>query len=186
MEQSLLPDNSPDQIRQRRAQNTLIIIGGSVILFGIWSIFKSIGVLFITKDELLEDVRNAIQTESEPISEGLALGIVVAGILIILAIIILIRIIIGLSAIKAGRNKKHGFIYIPLTILMILASWLQIVRGLSLFLTAVEEEASGDTSLMSVVIEITSMIMMIEMLVSAARLRKYRKKAGKGKERQAS
>ncbi len=179
MRQNYLPDNSPDQIKQRRAQDTLIIVGSGVILFGIWTVLKSIGMLFITREELMEQIREAIDAQHLPVNERLVMVIALVMIGLFLLAGILIRVIIGTSAIAAGRNRKHGAAYIPLTILMILTSMLSIGGGLGSFFISVKEETAGDSSLSGIIIEITSIIMLIEMLVSAARLRKYRKKAEK-------
>ena len=86
-----------------------------------------------------------------------------------------IRTQIGLAAISEGRGRRRRKGYLILAAIIIIVSVLEVISNIILSNPEASYGAlSADTSLSSSVIELTSMVMLTEMIVSAVRLRKAR------------
>ena len=102
----------PREITLRRNQDTLVIVGTGVIIFGIWSLLKTLFALLLNIGDLYE----VILKEETP--EGrVAIFIVVT---LMLMIDLAFRVSVGLSAIAVARGKKSRFIAVELTSLITL------------------------------------------------------------------
>ena len=49
-------NNEPKQIEIRKSQNTLIVVGSGIILFGVWSAVKMLSMLFLLRKETVEGI----------------------------------------------------------------------------------------------------------------------------------
>ena len=57
--------NSATEIELRRRQNTLIIVGAGTILFGVWSIVKTVGVFIFDKTRRMAVLKGMIEANGE-------------------------------------------------------------------------------------------------------------------------
>ena len=180
---SLYLDNSDNAVRLRRHENNLMIIGMGIMIFGMWDIAKTMGILFLNKrifiDAISENM-NGVENVDGVFSDGFVFTIFAGLVISILLVSIAARLIIGISAVSVARKKKKRFFYIPVAVLYIVSS----VITIYLIIQSVVDTLSGtdiivletrDSPIVSVVIEITNIIMMIEVVVSSIKIRKLRK-----------
>lgn len=58
-------NNDIDHIMMRRSQNTLIVVGTGTILFSVWTVVKTLGSLFMRREEAVAIARRtAVKTGS--------------------------------------------------------------------------------------------------------------------------
>lgn len=150
------------EIKMRRYQNLLTVSGLGVIIFGLWSVLKTILLLFM-RDEVLGVLSNDPHT----------LAATLAGIGAILLIDIVIRLFVGLSARAEGFGKKKGYAYIVFAVLMAIASTTSLVM---VFFDA--NYKSITEMVVAVIVEVTSLIVTIELLVAAFTVKKLKKELG--------
>ncbi len=174
-----LINNSPEQIKLRKSQNTLIIVGAGMILFDIWSAVKALIVLLIGRADTIASVRENMTDDSLQLSDGAILAVTIIIFMLAVLIELGIRVYIGLSAIAEARGKRSGKLYLVLTVFFILFSFVTIAASIVALVTGAVKEGTSqeDVSMASIVIEVTSLIMMIQMIISAVRVKKYNKAA---------
>ncbi|MBQ6622945.1 MAG: hypothetical protein IJH75_08915 [Mogibacterium sp.] len=164
--------NDPEDIRIRRARNLLIIVGTGIIALGAWSFAKSV-LLLLTDRASLYALAAETAAQDGVFSEQTAYGIILAVILLATLLDISVRLYVGRSAIAEGMGRKRSRLYILLTCIMILFSLLLLIFGIATFFFKADgQQAEGSVSF--IIIELTSLIMMSEMVVSAVRVRKHR------------
>ena len=174
-----------DSAKLRKYEHTLAISGAGVIAFGVWSVIKAvlyflmigparIGSLF--EDELPSDIRVLGISD-----KGLGLGIVFI-VLFILLFDLLLRVYIGGSAIADGRRlKKKKPVYIALAVFVsfgLMADLFGRVMGVN-NVTAGEDAGSIGSVIastrVSVMVDVTSLIALIYLIVAAVIVRRMRK-----------
>ena len=173
-------NNSPEQIELRRAQDTLVNVGWGVIAFGLWSLIKAIGVLLLNKTELIAFIRNAAGEAGIEFTDDEFFTAMVAIVAAAMFLGMLLHLYVGRSAIREARGKRCFFLYIPIAVLMagssVLSIYLTIVNS---FIPSKQTGLSvleGNSALASILIEITSMIMLLAMAAAAAKVRRYKKR----------
>lgn len=143
------------QLSLRKNQNNLVVIGLGVIAFGVWSTIKAVlYTAFNTESLLGESAGDNLVT--------LALWIIMA---FILAIDLSLRLYVGLNAIAEGRERKRKTGYIVMALLMALGNFVSVAAELY-FIRSTE---SIGTVIVTIVVDLTSGIMLTEMVVSAIR-----------------
>ena len=147
------------EVKMRRYQNLLTVSGLGVIVFGLWSVLKTILLLFFKK-ELLANVPD----------DTLFRVILFIIIGLILLIDFLIRLYVGLSARTEGFGKKKGYAYIVFAVILALLSLT------SLVMIFFDSTITSITELVvSVIVEATSLVVVIELLVAAFTVKKLQK-----------
>jgi len=150
------------EIKMRRYQNLLTVSGLGVIIFGLWTVLKTILLLFMQED-MVDDLPDGLFYR-------VLFFTLIGGVLLI---DFLIRLFVGLSARAEGFGKKKGYGYIVVAILIAIASMASLVM---IFFDA------GDRSILelivSFIVEATSMIATVELLVAAFTVKKLKKELG--------
>ncbi len=144
------------EVKLRKYENKLIISGLGVILFGIWSVVKS----------LLSFILNMNTDESYNVS-------MLVNVLIFLAIELALRLYIGMSARSEGFGRKKRYAYIVLSVIISILSFVSL-----LYLLYANNIESLLQYLVSILFEATSMFAYIELVVSAFAVKKLRKEIG--------
>ena len=150
------------EIKMRRYQNLLTVSGLGVIIFGLWTVLKTILLLFMQED-MLDDLPDGLFYR-------VLFFTLIGGVLLI---DFLIRLFVGLSARAEGFGKKKGYGYIVVAILIAIASLASLV--LIFFDTA---DRSILELIVSLIVEATSMIATVELLVAAFTVKKLKKELG--------
>ena len=180
--------NDPKQIKLRKYENILAISGVAVIAFGVWTIIKSAFYLllqpfdieiFIPPEQLAE-----MEAEMGPNVDILTSGVIVGAIFFILFLDLLLRFYIGRSAYADGRaRKRKRVIYVIVAIIMAVAFANGIWATVSnLFIGEPTEQSEGVEYMRgvftSVLLDMTSLLALIELIVSAIQVRRLRKELG--------
>ena len=148
--------------KMRRYQNLLTVSGLGVIIFGLWSVLKTILLLFM-KEGILSEIPDDTFVR-------VMFFLILGGILLV---DVLIRLYVGLSARAEGFGKKKGYGYVIIAILMALAS----LTSLVLIFFDTNEQSLWEL-IVSVIVEATSLVVTIELLVAAFTVKKLKKELG--------
>ena len=153
-----MENNSEQQIQLRQNQNTLVVVGMGVIAFGIWSVVKTVMLAAFNTEQMTALSEQGIVFVA---SFWVLLGIW-------LAIDLWLRLYVGLSAIHEGRGRKKRKAYIVWAFFMALFSALGVVAGLA----AIRFSKALGTTVVSVIVEITSCVLLVEMALSAIKVKR--------------
>lgn len=163
--------NAPESVRFRRDSNTLSILGMGVILFGFWSVFRVLtqvvlGVPLFTSTDL---------KELEGTGVGMDLLIIILSVL--LAGDVIVRLIVGLCSMAEGRNHTRCIsrIYLVFAVWEIL---FEVFSVISVFIQMMkEEERSFLEMYISFFMELSALVILVEVYIAAINVRKYKKRA---------
>lgn len=185
--------NTERDINIRRDQNTLIIVGIGTMVFAVWTVIKYAGIMLMRRGIILEEFRKSPEFvegfENLEISDTLIFNIMFIMVMTVLVLDLIFRIYVGASAVAEGRGirkRKNGF-YIFIAVIMIIFG---IVTIITTIVSTIKSKGTeefrmfGDESpITAAIIEATSAIMLMQMVYSAHRIRKYKRlgKHAKGK-----
>ena len=176
-------NNDLDHILMRRSQNTLIVVGTGIILFSIWTVVKTLGLVFMLKDESIAIARKAADEIGSNVSDQHLYYIVLAVMLIIMLLFLAVRTYIGRAAISEGRGVRRRKGYLILAVILIIINTVAVTAN---YLLPESQEYLGElstnNSMPALIIEVTSMIMMVEMVFAAVRLRRVRRRISRSTE----
>ena len=162
-----MQDTEELKVQLRKNQDTLKIVGQGVIAFGIWSIVKTVLSSALSWSSIRE------QMDAPGVSDAMLVSAFVFVMAVLLAIVLLIRLYIGRAGIAEGRGQRRGGGYIVAAFLLAGVDF-----TLQIFSLA-ESLRLGGRPLMdmaiTLVVELTSCITLVEMGVSAIRVRKLRR-----------
>ena len=150
----------------RKNQSKLICSGAAVIAFGLWSIVRVFLMRFMDPISL-EQFWDA--PDNIPQEDFYFLIFVV--LLVFLVIDLLLRLYIGLSAIREGKGKRKRIVYV---VVAFLYGLLSAVSDPQYFIETAESEITL-TGVAMTVVDLTSCIAMFEIVVSSVRLRRLQK-----------
>ena len=147
----------------RRNQNTLVIVGGGVILFGFWSFIKLILVFILQRDKLLEMLGDSV-------SDSFELVLVFGFFAILLLIDLSLRLFVGRSARAEGFGRKKGRAY--LVVGFIMATFLTVILILSIVTFSMINFYSVPDMVVTFAVDLTSLFTLLELLVTAVRVKR--------------
>ena len=164
------------------------------MIFGVWTIVKTLLTLLTGRYQIFKTAQELSAGSEYFISPRIFAVLLVIMFAAMAFIDVWLRFYIGLHARRDARGKKAGRLYIIITCLMILGSILLITANIYTLATrfmaalAAAEAAAqevvppvnSDISITGVLIELTSLIMMIELVASAGRVRKLGGHSGSG------
>ncbi len=161
----------------RRNQSNLIILGTGIIAFGAWTIVRFLFTYFMQLDYLKAYTGNEIKSNLLAGSKAVVtdemintfLTIVLVAILAILVVDIILRLFVGLSARKEGRGNKKGYGYLIAAVILIIIHAVSVVMDL---LSIFEGNYLSLETYISIIVDTSSAIIVIELIVSSVRLKK--------------
>lgn len=162
------------EIELRRHRKTLTVLGAGVIAFGFWSVMKS----FMTA---LEDPASLISV-SDPETRLLMIAVLTGSVLLLTGADLLLRIYVGISAIRAGRStatkKLHLWGFIVLVGLGAFAIIVDsIILVFALFFNNGDIEVMLKIPDMAVTLigDLTGFLVMVQLVHAAVQVRKLMK-----------
>ena len=179
--------NEQDQINLRRNQNTLIITGTGMIVFMLWSMVKAFWLLFIRRERVLTELFQIFDEggfDHSQFSDDTIFLVILVLVALVLALDLLIKLFVGLSAISEGKGKKRGRIYVVLIWILIVVGVCRMIvgRGDDEAASSLNGVLSYDGSIPSMIIELTSLIMMIQMGVDSIKVKMLNRQSLRKKE----
>ncbi len=161
----------------RRYQNLLICVGTGVITFGFWSLIKGVMSLILFKDDINTFLDATLPPEIPPYTVILIIVIMFA---IGIALDLILRLYVGLSARKDGFGsaKKVNRAYPVFAIILALISVTSFISDFSM----IGSEFGGilDT-VVTCIIDVTSVVMSIELFVGAIKVSSLKRKISAAK-----
>lgn len=155
----------------RRDRNSLAVAGMGFMAFGFWSAVKSV-MYFTMVTDLEEEIREA--AELTPIfTPDTLLKLFYAVVLGYLFVDIALRLIVGLSALAEGKGRKKGRGYVILGALMLISNISFIANNLPVFF---DTTGSYVDTVLTIIIELTSLFTLAELVYSAIRVKYFKKK----------
>lgn len=155
----------------RRQQNLLVDAGMGMVMFGIWGVVK-INMFLALSSDFAEAWQIALQ-ESEIAEEYFLVGFWVA-IAIYLVLVLFSRLYIGMSAVAEGKGKKKGYAYILMTAVLLVfnlhTNW---------YIYTEEQPVVNLNWIMGILLDMASLQIMMELVISAIRVKRLRKKMKK-------
>ena len=192
--------NDPQLNRLRRYESILVISGFGTIAFGLWSVIRA-GIFYFLYPLDLRDYLTEEQIH-EMVTTGAAEGvstvtdhmdiIITSLILTVLVIDLLFRLYVGFSARSYGRGRRRrGFYIFWVWIMAAIMLW-SIVTTIDDFLSPfIEVLKTGDpdsiegsaergdhAASVSLLVDITSFLVLVELGYSSVMVKRLRKKLG--------
>lgn len=159
-------NNDLKAVQQRKYQSHLMSGGMGVIAFGLWDVLK--GLVTAITTPVLQDVGDA---DASVIAVAYIMYFLVFTIFFGLSVAT--RLYVGISARQEAQGKKKGSFYLIIAGLMAVLS----VAGAILYLVFPDQFLEQkDTAFTTFAIDITSMVIISQMIYSAIQLRKARRK----------
>ena len=183
-------DNRTEAIKLRKHENNLVIAGMGVMIFGLWNVAKFFSILFLNKNLLIGEIQNEVaqttETANVQVSGNFVFGLLLLASAAMMSVNVFFRLFIGFSAISVGKNGRKRFLYIPLAIIYAIICLLDsVVEFYSNFIFSYDGPDAlqiTESPTVSIIIEITSTILFIELIVHSIRIRKLRNTHGINKE----
>lgn len=142
-----------------RYRDTISIVGTGVIAFGAWSTVRIIMYIVLSANDYLKQYGSTVLTIATIILCGIAF------------VDLVLRIYVGLSARAEGKGARKGSFYLVCAGLLVLGLALSI--GFALYSIITEQSLDYAFDLVvSTIIDATSLITIVQLIVSAVRLRK--------------
>ena len=166
----------------RRYQNLLVCVGSGIILFGFWSLVKGVMSMFLYRDEFEELLISLGTTEEEL---GFAVPFVYNVLTVLILIDLTLRVIVGSSAKKEGRGRagKNQKAYLIFGVVLGIIVVCSLVGDISNFTENFDNLFDG---IITIVIEVTSIAMIVELFVAGLKVKHLKKKIAEAKGEEAA
>ena len=151
----------------RRKQVTLVTLGTGVILFGVWSVVKS---LLYFRTNLFADLDTQVEPELLPYIKLATVVIVALFVLADLGI----RLKIGRRARAEGMGRRQKNGYLILAALIVLVNITGDLLGVYYIVKNGVPEQSGPDYIVSVLVDLSSTALLAELIITVLRVRKLR------------
>ncbi len=161
----------------RRYQNLLVCVGTGIIMFGFWSLIKGVMMIIFYKDDIIE-LMTALGTPKEDLSWLLPfVNVMIVG---VICADLVLRMIVGLSAQNEGRDRgtQGRWLYLVFGMMLTIIQVGSLVGNLTSFDESFTNFLDG---IITLVIDVTSVVMMVEMFVAGARVKYLKRKIRRAK-----
>lgn len=162
-------------------RHTLAVVGMGAIAFGIWSLIKSI--LYFVLVEPLSDIINEnldsiIDSNFEALA-ALALSILIVGLFVLIDM--LFRWKVGSRAMAISRGDKDpGVGFFILSSILLLMDMAELIMGALSIAGIIPSDEDITNQISTLLVDFTSVVMLIEMLFAAVMIRKLTKAISEG------
>ncbi len=148
----------------RRYEDDLNVSGTGVIIMGAWSIIRVLIELFMNTREYL-NIDN-----KDPESAMMSIALAVAVIVVVSFVIMKVHLYIGLNAMRAAKGREHKEGYFVAAIIIAVLS----VLCLFTYKEAFKNIERIDTTMASLLVDITTIYIFIVVIVSSIRIKRIK------------
>jgi hypothetical protein len=161
------------RVKARKYNKNIEISGAAMIMFGVWEVVK-IALSFLVETE---DVRRIVNRADLDMQTYLFIAILAS--FIVFVIVMIFHLSIGLGALRyaKGNSKRKGFLF--LSVLVVLGT----VFSMPSYVNNLDNERDIDTTIASIMVDVTMIFIQIDMMTSVIRLERLKKKAKKAADR---
>lgn len=149
--------------QKRRLENNLVTLGTGIIAFGLWAFIKLLLTVMFVGSAYFEDT-----------AEERRLAVMIAT-WVVAILTLLMYVWLGLSARAEGKGKKKSPFYLIVVGLISLYSIVGILLATLYLFTEFINIEDPLTIIVTIIIDVTRMIFLIELIYSSVSLRKIRK-----------
>ncbi len=161
-------------VKIRKAQSNLVSAGVGILVFAVWSVVRTTIFYFSGESTLLDSVPEDART-------NLLIRITIIMLVIVTLVDLLFRVNISRSAIAEGKGikKKNGYLVCAMFLVLVYSAAIAIYAAGAIGKINDIELLKMET-LITLIVDSTSLYMLLLMIVSAFRLRKLlrQKKTG--------
>lgn len=154
--------------KTRRLENNLVTLGTGIIAFGLWAFIKLILTVVFLGSAYFED---------SPEERRLA---VMIATWVVAVLTLLMYVWLGLSARAEGNGKKKKPVYLFVVGIISVYGFVMILLEVFLMITKFNKIDDPFSLFITIIIDVTRMIFLIELIYSSVTLRKIRKQAREG------
>ncbi len=151
----------------RRNQNTLVMSGIGVIVFGVWSLIRFLMYILINARYLRAEL-------------GLESGTEYAVFYLVVALLLLadlgLRVYVGCAAIREGMKDKAGRVYVAIAVFLAASAAFSAYQDFLTFSEAYTDVADGYAATLA---DITSLVILVQLVISSLRLKRMRRNAAR-------
>lgn len=147
--------------RLRRNQNYLVIIGTGVIVFGLWSVIKTL-MLLVLGTQGVSGYFDSVSSSGMPMEMSYLL------LMLLLSADLLVRLYVGVSARAEGFGAKKGNVYVVFAVLLCLFHLAVIVMGVA---SRFRYYDSPEDAAVSFLMDLTSLVTLVELVNSIVKVR---------------
>lgn len=154
--------------KTRRLENNLVTLGTGIIAFGLWAFIKLILTVVFLGSAFFED---------SPEERRLA---VMIATWVVAVLTLLMYVWLGLSARAEGNGKKKKPVYLFVVGIISVYGFVMILIEVFFMITEFNKIGDPFSFFITIIIDVTRMIFLIELIYSSVTLRKIRKQAREG------
>ena len=172
-------DNMQTELIKHR--HTLAVVGMGAIAFGIWSLIKSI-LYFVLVEPIIKTISSNYDNLSNSKIEAWVL-IAITFTLVVLFVLIdmLLRWKVGRKAMAVSRGEREpGVGFFVLSSILLLMDMSELVMGILSIAGIISSDEDLFDQISTLLVDFTSVVMLIEMIVAAVMIRKLTKAISEG------
>ena len=155
--------------KTRRLENNLVTLGTGIIAFGLWAFIKLILTVVFLGSAYFEDT-----------AEEYRFIAVMIATWVVAVLTLLMYVWLGLSARAEGNGKKKKPVYLFVVGIISVYGFVMILIEVFIMITKFNEIDDPFSLFITIIIDVTRMIFLIELIYSSVTLRKIRKQAREG------
>ena len=162
-------------------RHTLAVVGMGAIAFGIWSLIKSI-LYFVLVEPIIKTISSNYDNLSNSKIEAWVL-IAITFTLVVLFVLIdmLLRWKVGRKAMAVSRGEREpGVGFFVLSSILLLMDMSELVMGILSIAGIISSDEDLFDQISTLLVDFTSVVMLIEMIVAAVMIRKLTKAISEG------
>jgi hypothetical protein len=160
---------------------TLAVVGLGAIAFGIWSLIKSI-LYFVLVEPIFDTISSNYDDLSNSKYEAWVLVAITFAIVVMFVLIdMLLRWKVGRKAMAVSRgDKEPGVGFFILSSILLLMDMAELIMGALSIAGIIPSDEDITDQISTLLVDFTSVVMLIEMLFAAIMIRKLVKKISEG------
>jgi len=162
-------------------RHTLAVVGMGAIAFGIWSLLKSI-LYFVLVEPIFDTISSNYDDLSNSKYEAWVLVAITFAIVVMFVLIdMLLRWKVGRKAMAVSRgDKEPGVGFFILSSILLLMDMAELIMGALSIAGIIPSDEDITDQISTLLVDFTSVVMLIEMLFAAIMIRKLVRKISEG------